>query len=101
MQHQQVAADYVASGDPLLYAIANDQRTWRRQITQRLQRTLRLALLRQCSTDDREYEGQQKQRLGTIAQSKIDTTGGQQHQEHWLGQHLDHDPGDRFGLTAR
>ncbi|WP_236748784.1 hypothetical protein [Acidovorax carolinensis] len=58
MQHQQVAAHHVAPGDALLLAVADDQRARGRQVAQRFERALRLALLRQRDADDHKHKAQ-------------------------------------------
>ena len=90
VQHQQVAAHHVATGDARLRAVAEDQRARRREVAQGFQRALRLALLRQRDADHHEHKGQQQRGFGAVAQQQVDAAGHQQHQEHRLGEHAAH-----------
>ena len=100
MQHQQVAHHHVAPGDALFAAVADHQCTRRGEITQRFERALRLALLRQRDADHHEYKAEQKQRLALIAQEQVDAARGQQHEEHRLAQHAKHNGPGRLGRGA-
>ncbi len=87
VQYQQVADHHLAAGHAGFLAAADHQRARRRQLAQRFQRALGLALLRQRDADHHEHERQQERRLGAVAQCQVQAAGDQQHQEHRLGEH--------------
>ncbi len=101
MKHQQVATHHVASRNALLLPVADDQRTRCGKVAQRFERALGLALLRQRDAYHHDDRTQQEGSLRTVAKRKVGATGCQQHQEHRLRDHFQHDGGCGFGRTAR
>ncbi len=88
---QQIPDDHFPSGDRSPFAVAQHLRARARELAQRVERTLGLALLVERDADHHEHRRGERQRLAQVAEREIDRRRPDQQQEHRLAHHLPRD----------
>ena len=95
-EQDDVLAHDLAPGNPALHAVPNHERSRARQIAQRSERALRLALLIERDADDEHHEHEEQHRVLDPrrllqADEEIDRAGSDEQQQHRLADHRERD----------
>ena len=92
LQHDQIAAYHIAAGYTHPLAVANNQRTRRRKIAQRLKDMFGARFLNDGYGNRECRKSQQNQRFRPIAQEQIGDAASQQQRQHRLSHHVASNP---------
>src|SRR5450830_108650 len=88
-QDQDVFPDNVAPRNANAPPIANDERSWARQVAERFERPLGLARLIERNAHDAEHRGQKHQSLSTTAEKEIDRAAADEKKNHRLSKNFE------------
>ena len=91
-EDHHVAARHLAPGDPPLLAAADHQRPGAREVLQRAEGVLGLALLVEGDADHHHHEGEERERLAGVAEQQVERARAEQEQEHRLLHHVERRP---------
>ena len=100
-KHDEVAAHDIAAGNPLAFAVADDQRTRAGQVAEGFEDPLGASLLDDGDQDGEGCEDDQNDRLLYVAECEIDAAATQQQRQHRLAQDFQHDTERGPPLRAR
>ena len=101
VQDDDIAANDLASRNAFLLPVPDDKGARARQIAQRIERPLGLALLVQRDAHDHEDEPEQHERFLHVAQKQIDRAAADEEQEHRLAHDARGDGEDAAPLRGR